>query len=368
MNIAESIEEALTESSDPVSDTSRSLDGLIKRNKGQWKTEKQARFLLDRMSDRRFKDRSAEAWAKRKNLEGLRVFSMMKPIEGYGFKDPSKIRYYARVYVIDQGGVVARGRVKVLHPKKGSFGSAKMDWNQVEIDFRRPKSARPSVWVDLDTERSAQAKKNQPQIDLIKAIPGWEGKDILVSFVRQLEQGLTLSPKQKSVVQQMAPSTELFIGDKKNWEEAWEKWKRLLAKAVQIGGDKLIAADLKQDPGDDPFGGFGAPSDPEKEAEETRHQVKQAVKEIKRQGYTTTPTGNMISGGFISDTLEKLRTGVPSAGSYDEDFAEQVQKAIRAKKPSKRAIKFVTAMLRVVDSWEKMGAAGIERWAEKRMG
>jgi hypothetical protein len=132
----------------------------------------------------------------------------------FGHIDPSKIRYYAYAYVLDGAGVVASARVKLQHPKAGE-NSEPIPVGIEETFFERKEPAQHLY--DASAEERAHAEKvkgNSAMIEQIKSLPEYENKDILQSFVQQLEEGKLLSPAQLGVLRKFMP---VEVGNVQEW-------------------------------------------------------------------------------------------------------------------------------------------------------
>jgi hypothetical protein len=367
MKISEQLSSALLEfQPHGVGEVLKSLSYLAKRNHGHWKSEKQARFLLNKMDDPLFKDRAAEAWAHRKGLEG-HAFGEMIDL-GYGRTDPSKIRYAGVVYVVDGGGIVYKGKVKVVHPKKGQ-GSAYLDWGNVKDEFvrRRP----PELFVDLKAELRAKVARNQPDIDLIKSIPGWETKDILMDFMRQLERGYALSLKQRAVLQKMMPERNLFLGDKENWKKLLVRFKKGVATKLipatrqnledKIG--KYKGSDVERE---DSFSAFRKKGEKGETWGEwyadTMAPYDEALKDVRAWQFPA--EREWVFRRAIWDLFSIYSRGVTPEYGVDsfEEITKQMERAIKAKKPSKKALGVLGFVARAVEGME---GAGIAQFAKK---
>lgn len=235
-----------------IGDVVFSLEKLVKFNKGLWQIEKQGQFLLDQI--RREDDRDAKAWAKKKRLDGLAI-SNMRVLGDYGRRDISKVRMVGNVFIVDGGGVRHMSRVRVSHHKKESEGF-QLDWGKTTPMFDR--DVEPKIWIDLNAEDARKRKlqeerirANQPTIARIKAIPGWERKKILVSFIKQLEEGQTLSPKQEQVLVNLTPKAELEsvkpADTKKLWFKFMDQVSALYIDAMLPLAHKGLDDDLKTD-------------------------------------------------------------------------------------------------------------------------
>jgi len=204
------------------------LDSIskLKFNNGLWRSEKQAEFLLNNLPPDQ--DPNAVAWMEQMGLKGKAYF-IMKSLDNYGHQDISKIRMVGEVVIVDGGGLVATGTVKINHPNKSKgIDDFVPAWDRfVEISFLRKED--PVIYIDLEEKESIKQKekedrflKAKEELDLLHQIPNWEGVDILVSFEKQLQDGWSLSLKQKAVLQKFV-AYNLFDEGKEKWKDNM-KW------------------------------------------------------------------------------------------------------------------------------------------------
>lgn len=327
---------------DPLDDAMKSLSGLAKFNSGVWKSEKQARFLLNTL--RYIKpDAAAKAWLAQSGMKG-RVYVQFVKLP-YAKNDPTKVRYVGRIAVVDGGGVVYLGTAKVKHLSQDN-NTVEIDYSSLKDSFTR--EVTPTLVIDVDAELAAQAEKNKPDIELIKSIPDWESKDILVSFVQQLSAGKQLSPNQKLVIQKFMPAATMFVGEKDKWAETWEAFKKV-AGTYALGFAqaysnmerahmaKYLAA---KEAGKTWY--HAEPSDPDK----LEARLKEVAALFKSQGYADSSwAGRQILLDLEQTAKAKLPGEVTAGANSDEELAKYVIKTIKAKKPTKvglRCIQFIT--------------------------
>lgn len=355
MLISQQLQEAIV--SNIVEDVSKTLNNLAKRNNGLWKSEKQARFILQQLKMKVFKDRAAEAWARQHKYKG-HAFSHVRVDPRFGRRDPTKIRYIGNVYVVDDGGVVAKGRLKITHPKKGEGFSFHVEWGTVKVEFERKKI--PTISVDVDAELRAKVEKNMPDINLIKSIPGWEHKDILVSFVRQLEAGRTLTPPQMGIVQKMAPQGTVSL-NKEEWKEAWEKYKKLVGSVVLPAlKDFFVDFERSQEKKWKELEGQGQEGKrkmmymrkPDVEGKKVAFNA--AIQRMNSKAEIGSAPG--VNASWIDtrvlDILEDAAGRNVWAGVYTNpsvELKQQMERVIKTKKPSKKGLKVVAWVQHVVD-------------------
>lgn len=350
---------------DPLDDAMQSLSGIAKFNHGLWKSEKQARFLLDTV--RRIKpDAGAKAWLAQSGLKGWVLTQFVKL--PYAKSDPTKVRYVGRVAVVDGGGVVFLGTAKVKHLSQDNT-TVDIDYGSLKDSFKR--EVTPLLVIDVDAEDAAraaalkaQADKNKPDIDLIQSIPGWEKKDILVSFMDQLKAGYQLSPNQKLVVQKYAPSQSLFVGDQAKWAETWTSFRHVIgsyalgfAKAYSdMERAKMAKYLATKAAGKQWF--YAEPSDPDK----LEARLKEVAALFKSQGYANSSwAGRQILLDLERTAKGKLPGEVAVGANADEALATQVTKALKSKKPSKVQIRCIQFITQVVS---ELGSKSVQDFAD----
>jgi len=205
----------------------RTAYSLVKRNKGNWKSDKQALFLLDtatQLSKMVLAHDSGPAkdWLRKKGYktDTLVALAWSQRLKGYGTRDPSKVRYSGTVVAFDEVGVVLIGTVKVVHQKKyvkQQKGSS-LDFGRVTVKYERPKSHKPTVVVNY-YNRPVDSKT----IEVIKGIPGYQYPVILVSFLNQLNDHKKLSPKQMVTLNTFLPAPrDTGVGTKEDLQKELE--------------------------------------------------------------------------------------------------------------------------------------------------
>lgn len=307
-----------------AADAMKSLEGLIKWNRGHWKSPAQARFLQGALEQTR--DSEALAWARSRGHGGVVVLLMSK-LQGYGHRDPSKVRYVSRVYVLDDGGVVVSARVPVVHPKGGGWDVA-FDWRGVQVEFER--SEEPAIRVDVGAERAAKVVANQPAIQQIKVIPGWETQDILVSFIAQLEDGHALSPKQLAIVYKLLPSKEraAVVGDRDDVRKAAKRvWAWVADEWLPVYLEDMVRH-IRENPVDP----FGEAIDVEAAIKREAEQVEQFARQYRQHGYTGGWMDGFIYGRLMGLVKMNLRAGIGGDGAGS--IVRQLDKALAARVPS----------------------------------
>lgn len=374
MSIAEQLEGALlSEGVTNADDLARTFFSLAKNNRGLWKSEKQARFLLKSVKMPMHRSARADQWASSKGIEGNTVV-VTRSLAQYGRKNTSKIRFVSNIFVVDEGGVAYIGKVKVNHARKDNDGRS-LDWDSVTDHFVR--TATPTIKVDVDAEIRKAIERNQPQIDMIKTIPDWSEKDILVDFVRGLEEGgRPLTLKQMSVVQKYLP-TNLFIGDKEKWKKTWDRFLKVFVDFAIGYLDEMIKWEKGREKEYEKKRAAYAKKNgvSTKEAEEGLNRMvwwSQSVPDVKELRVAKLQIVKMVRSGkftselqsgnrwFVRDVLNKMtetvRVRPPSSVAIAAEFADelnlQVRKAIKAKKPSKKALGCIQWITAIVEKHE----------------
>jgi len=221
MSIADDIRRLLDEGALTGAEIAQSLNSLCKYSNGKWKSEKQARFLLNQLDTYRNPD--AAHWASRYKPEGHYVAVLIThKLEAYGHREQSKIRYVAYFFLVDEIGVKARAKVKYDHKKGGIVASS------ADETFLRPDTDVDKA-LDMGQElrdriarKARQMSLNKEILKRIEGIPGWADKEILQSLYRQLEQGRQLSANQLAVIDSMSPPKmvpEKKTEVKRMWDE-----------------------------------------------------------------------------------------------------------------------------------------------------
>ena len=363
MLVSEQLEIALAED-----DIDRSLSGLAKFNAGLWKSEKQGSFLLDKIGVQSDPSTGAMAWARSQGFSGpdVRAFYTMNRIEGYGKSDITKTRYWSQVFVVDSGGVVAIGKAKVKHPT-ATEPKLDIDWGSVEITFKRTVS--PAIRVDKAAELAAKIKAAEPDIALVKTIPGWERIDILADFIAQLEAGGSLSPNQKRVVQKYLPEKQVFLGDQEHWKKLWVVFgdivSRLLGgmKEAWVAHDTQMAADEAEAKTKGSYWGHRH-ADPEGAAADFEDALAQWKSGVSTYGGALDgwiSTQVMIS---LHDMARYSKPGILHLGLAE--IRVEATKAMKAKKPTKAGLATMGMIASIVDKLEGKSVAWFAAEESKR--
>lgn len=236
-------------------DLAKSMYGLVKANKGFFKSEKQGMFLLKEFDRRHkfFKDAAntklAWQWAKglkdpdpQTTIAGVLEYNMA----GFGIKDPTKIRRAVVFYLVDSSGVVALAKAKVGHPRKDD---PRQNYpilpGSIQEIFVRPADAVAPLVVpyfakirEQEQKLNKQIQDNQELINRIRAIPNYMDQEILLSFIDQLNGGRTLSPKQMQIVNRyLEPQEQQDLGMGTPAE-----WKQLIVDFMEETEKQIIPA------------------------------------------------------------------------------------------------------------------------------
>ena len=306
------------------------LDSIskLKFNEGLWRSEKQAEFLLNNLPPKQ--DPDALAWMEQMGLKG-RAYFLMKSLSNYGHQDISKIRMVGEVIVVDGGGLVATGTVKIKHPnKEKGIDNFTPDWDRfIEISFLRKKE--PVIWIDLDEKEDIKRKeieernlKAKEELDLLYQIPGWEQVDILRSFESQLKEGWVLSPKQKVILQKFI-AYNLFDDSKEKWRENM-KWfnnyivNDLLPYMINAWGNDVEWKDVSMK---------------EERIEELR-KLREKLKDlgVKKVNTETDYIRDQVENSILHDVGVRH----PMSWNFFDDLSDQYLKAMKSKNPTKKAV------------------------------
>jgi hypothetical protein len=213
----------------------KSLNALCKFNGGLFKSDKQARFLWQVLKT--FETPFARRWAASHGDHDANTYGCELVVvdERFGKSDPSKVRYYGAVFLLDGQGVKAAAKLKIQHPKAGETQATVAS---ADPPYFVRDTAGPVLHdqMAIDRERDARARENMPMIEKIKALPDFERQEILQSFVEQLEAGKKLTPGQLVVVRKFMP-VELTNDP--------DAWKRLYVDTLRDFDDKVMAPSLK---------------------------------------------------------------------------------------------------------------------------
>jgi len=374
MRLSEYLTEALASD-----DMSKSLNSLIKYNNGEWKSDRQAKYLLVQMRDRH-QTPDALKWARRQKFfsKGMVVVPVVTTIQGYGRQDPTKIRYSAQVFVLDGSGVVARYKFKYKHYSAKNKASQGIDWSSGKTTYER-KEAPGKQYVDLEQEDAKKARKEaadkkvaDKQIALIRRIPDWTEKKILVDFMGRLEDGWPLTPNQLAVVQGMSPD-DIFVGDKKQWIKTYDEFKTLVTNKVLTPWRELenhrVQADREA---------WAKATDDDKRYMQVTEPssggldgVDDLIAGMKSQGYST-GSNTWIDDWVLHILGELAEPRQPFKILNDaynfQELRNQYDKAIKAKRPTKKAIRVITFIAKVVDKLKNKSADSMKRMIIKAHG
>lgn len=331
-------------------DLFKTLSNLAKNNEGRWKSQRQANFIISNMVDtKRFGASShVESWLRSNRLLrptarfGPKIaFSTLVSLN-YARYDRSRIRYFGAIFVVDEGGISFFATTKVNHPRGGAISENdfKINLDEVKVKFKRPRGFRTSVvsnYRERQAERARNLKKqigeNQKLIQSIQGIPDWEKKDILVSFIEQLEMGRTLSPRQMAVLRNYIP---VEIGNSVEWQETLDTFLKLVKKNLIPA--MLLALDREIE-----IQGYHPSFD------EDKREVRLAPSELKA-GRASNNTFGTYFYTLLYNAKGKGKVRQPSVRgwvfpNFPYDMVQQVRKAIKAKnRATKKSLKYLTDM------------------------
>lgn len=350
---AEILSRVASQRNNEEDDWARSLNGLIRSTQGLWKSDRQAKFLLKQLKShhrRLVRDRSpAITWAKRYkwfDLDTMIVFSHVEMLP-FGRRDKSKIRYGAWFYVLDEYGVRAKARAEYIHAKggddfKGISGKAKLEFKRPDRligDVVVPVSGVESAeeaWDRRQKERAENVAKNKTLIDGLKSHPDYHDRDILQSFVEQLEEGHTLSPKQMYIVNKfLGTDQDLGVGDKSEWSSLWEEF-------LQLYVSKLVPNMLK------------SPIFDEVQDEDYRAELHEGAIQYLEQGVKPGSFGGYP--GWVTTEVEAvLQNLAPRLKSIRQqeslvEMSQQIQRSLKRKKPTKKALGYLLDLKKLVET------------------
>lgn len=368
MRLSNSIKQALTEGFKDNADFMRTLNTIAKQG-GTWKSERQARFILDTVDGSRWEaSPPAEKWAKANRMGGEYLVFADQRIQGFGRSTASKIRLTGRLYALDGGGVVSIAKVPYQHATQSSQGF-KPDWDRAEIVFRRTK--KPSIVIDPRGERAAAAEKNAPMIAKLKMIPNWQDQNIIVSFIGQLEAGKKLSQRQMMIVNDMLPKDQVERGNVAQWKADYQEFRNwLIKKAVPAMHRANYEYELRFEQAfktatagidiNDFAERMTAWSYRKPDIEGTKARNEKVAKELTQKGYVEyDPDLNKLYYHLYEKTGRGKYT---DATDSDEDFHKHIQRAFKSK-PTKKSMMAIDFLNRILDYIRKTPIDNIIRGA-----
>ena len=367
MRTSEQLLEALM-----ADDAAKSLNSLVKSNKGKWKSKSQAKYLLKKIRDE-YQTAEAVKWARQQGLydKGTVAAEIVSSIKGYGYRDPSKVRYTAQVFVLDGRGVIARAKFKYKHYTKKTGTAGGVVWNTGQVTFQREDSDSEQ-YVDLEKEdaearrkRNAEKKEAAKQAALIKNIPDWKQQDILVDFMDRLEGGWPLTPNQLAVVQNKLPMKEVFIGKKEDWTQSYNKFKKQVVRVAKIFKElDVYNIGLEAQKNDDPFSEFGmgeSPPDAEKEAKRFDDFIT-SFQSGRSYQWPDSQIFDLVADIVYGSRRQDIRKDAFAFGDIDEYY----KKAIKTKRPSKISMRVITYISRAAEKLKSVSDSKIQKMlAEK---
>jgi hypothetical protein len=363
-----------------IVDFYKSVNTLIKNNKGEWKSDRQGKFLLNagknisRHSFRSTDFKKASDIAKKMGHDHGKnsiVVAEKIQLKEFGRKTKSKIRYHAFMTILDSGGVVYHGKVKVDHPKSEG-GDFKMNFSKVEQKFKRDPNILPEIVVDffnvkVDEKMLKKVNEIRDKIEdvIFGNVPDDDYKgdphsdhDMIDSFRSQIKRGKTLSPKQMIIFNKIASKfgekeADIGLGDKSEWKSDFNKILNFMKKL----GDVLL--DIRKD--DDSY-----------DNDEIRKGITDFINDYKKGNYPDWHNNRAYR--ILKFPFDELfRTRFVSKGKYSyanlEDLIlevpKQIIKASKTKKPTKKAIKTLTDMRRLADMIDKTSDGEIRKVMQK---
>jgi hypothetical protein len=212
----------------------KSLHSIVKGG-GFFKSEAQAKYLVTTSRSIAEKLPDPKRWYPAFDPAVNTALYTVSKIPWAGHSDVTKIRYSSHGFILDGRGVLVRLKFKVaVKPDDPNYGEVMFD--AAVADFQRPAGASSAINFDVSgdetrrkREKDDRVAKNQPMIAQIHSIAGWEGMDILQSFVKQLQDGGSLSPKQVEIVNKYLRKTGLAT-----LEQDWVTWQSALDFAIKL--------------------------------------------------------------------------------------------------------------------------------------
>lgn len=221
---------------DPPSEL-KSLDNLVKKNGGLFKSPKQGAFLWHWAKDHdhairrdmhlysggKFNGGVIDHWGApyAKGENAFTGISVMRLKQG-GRKDVKKMRFFGYAFVVDGAGVAAYGKLKFHYEYDETKEPGVQFWpDGVETTFvRQADAAEVFNNAQAERERATRVEANREMIDKLKSLDAFQdennsGFQIINSFVRQLEQGKPLSVAQKGILRKFMEGVSL--GDDNEW-------------------------------------------------------------------------------------------------------------------------------------------------------
>jgi len=202
----------------------KSLQSLVKNNEGKWKSSKQAKFLWLRLSERDPEELSppVKSWIDTHLSDDPNEIAVPLLVfdTRYGHKNPSKIRYWGYIYILDGAGIKAAAKLAVKFKGGLDDGRPVAESIKEETFIRR---GNPPILFDAEghmkaleeEERKREERKetNKVLISKIKTIPGYSRSDFFKSLVYQLERGDKLSPRQMAIILKKLPAGDVLEED-----------------------------------------------------------------------------------------------------------------------------------------------------------
>jgi len=345
-----------------LEDFLKAVNTLIKFNKGKWKSDKQGYFLLKRgklLSAEHRKEseffRNAVTIAKNMGYEhekdSIVVLEMLQ-LKDFGKRAKEKIRYQAFLTILDSGGVVYHGKVKVDHPKAGVRETARLNLSQIETKFTRDKSIVPEIVVDFFAKKKVDKEllsKVQKAIDKVNQSKDFSDRDIeiLKSFKQQVMDGNKLSVKQLAILNKfLEERVDIGLGNKSEWNENFDS----IIKFVEKLGTMM-------------YKNFDALKEVGINDTSFKNQLATII--------TSYKSGNIPQEGMIAVVmniiLDRLFHSYFKQSKYigvNELISEipgQIKKAAKAKKLTKKSIKILTDMRNLGELMKRVNDDKINR-------
>lgn len=228
-------------------DYMRSLNGLVRSNKGAFKSEKQASFLFKSLLPfaRSSSSDPIVAAYKTKHWSGhpkdAIAAVLVAPDPRFKEFGPTKRRHYGQIYVIDGGGVVATAKLKMKHPTVGDpnlsltnvdreifkrTGEVPILFNyrgEFEEQIEKAKAGRESeLYKKIEAVKKEFDQALNDDLYKYKGIEVDFATDFLGSLQDQVLKGRDLSPKQLRLLNSMF-KINVSEGESSDWEKIFQE-------------------------------------------------------------------------------------------------------------------------------------------------
>lgn len=333
-----------------------SLQRIVKGG-GHFVSPAQAKFLWSALSDSDLRAPVATKWGQPYTHGNPNAYAISLFIKDdrFGKQDPSKIRYFSFLFVIDGAGVKAMAKGVVHHPK-GSGDTAYLE-SAGPTQFVR-ESDEPILYDHAGVLRAIDQKvrENAGLINKIKSVPRYEDDDFLQSILSQLESGRTLSPAQINVLNRKLPQSEsVSLGDPTEWMQTFERG----VKAVEQNLIHPAVEFLKQHRGE--------LSDPTL-ADWYVKELTDPWSRFKVKPYSTPEVnGGMGQIGTVADWVGiKSYPGVTGIGDALATLYLVAKKSLKGVALPKTLVRAIPVATKSVETYERLSPSKVTQALEKK--